>query len=72
MYAAFVFDKCVLLIPQVCRISFMCLYDVSKPTKLILVREAKDGDVGEFKRLIKKVKTSTTADNFMLWHTAFF
>jgi len=50
----------------------MFLYDVSKPTKLSLVREAKDGDAGEFKRLVKKVKTSTPANNLKLWLTAFF
>jgi hypothetical protein len=72
MYNAFVFDKCVLLIPQVCHTTFMCLYDVSKPTKLSLVREVKDGDAGEFKVLVKKVKTSTSADNLELWLTASF
>jgi hypothetical protein len=50
----------------------MCLYDVSKPTKLRLVREVKDCDAGEFKRLAKKVKTSTAADNLKLWLTTFF
>jgi len=53
MYNAFVFDKCVLIIPQVCHATFICLYGVSKPTKLRLFREVKDGDVGEFKRLVK-------------------
>jgi hypothetical protein len=50
----------------------MYLYDVSKPTKLSLVREVKDGDASEFKRLVKKVKTSTDDDNLKLWLTAFF
>ena len=50
----------------------MCLYDVSKPTKLSLVREVKDGDVEEFKRLAEKVETSTTADKLKLWLTTFF
>jgi hypothetical protein len=50
----------------------MCLYDVSKPTKLSLVREVKDGGAGEFKRLVKKVKTSTTTDNLKLWLTTYF
>ena len=50
----------------------MCLYDVSKPTKLSLVREVKEGDAGKLKRLAKKVKTSTTADNLKLWLTTFF
>jgi hypothetical protein len=50
----------------------MYLYDVSKPTNLSLVRESKDGDAGEFKRLVKKVKPSTVADNLKLWLTAFF
>ncbi len=50
----------------------MCLYEVSKPTKLQLVREVKDGDVGEYKRLVKKVKTSKPADNLKLWLTLFF
>jgi hypothetical protein len=72
MYNAFVFDKCVLHIPKVCHTTFMCLYDVSKSTKLSLVREIKDGDAGEFKRLVKKVKISITANNLKLWLTAFF
>jgi hypothetical protein len=50
----------------------MCLYDVPKPTKLSLVREVKDGYAEEFKRLAKKVKTSTTVDNLKLWLTMFF
>ena len=50
----------------------MCLYDVSKPTKLRLVREVKNGDAGGFKRLAKKVKNSTAADNLKLWLTTFF
>jgi len=50
----------------------MCLYDVLKPTKLSLVREFKDANVGEFKRLVKKVKTSTFVDNLKLWLTALF
>ena len=50
----------------------MYLYDVSKPTKLSLVREVNDGDAGVFKRLVKKVKTSTTADNLKMWLTVFF
>jgi hypothetical protein len=50
----------------------MFLYDVSKPTKQRLVREVKDGDAGGFKRLAKKVKTSTAADNLKLWLTDFF
>ena len=50
----------------------MYLYDVSKPTKLRLVREVKDGDAGEYKRLVKKVKTLTAADNLQMWLTTFF
>jgi len=50
----------------------MCLYGVSKPTKLSLVREIKDGDAREFKRLAKNIKTSTAADNLKLWLTTFF
>jgi len=57
MYYAIDFYKCVMLIPQICHETFMYLYDVSKPTNLILVREVKKGDAGEFKRLVKKVKT---------------
>ena len=51
MYYAIVFFKCVMLIPQVCHVTLMCLYDVSKPTQLSLVLETKDGDVGELKIL---------------------
>ncbi len=72
MYNAFVLDMRVLLIPHVCHASFMCLYDVSKPTKLNLVREVKDGDAGEFKKLAKNFKASTNADNLKLWLTALF
>jgi hypothetical protein len=72
MYNAFVFDKFVLLIPRVCHTTFMDMYDVSKPTNLGLVREVKDGDAGEFKRLFKKVKTSTAANNLKLRLTEFF
>ena len=72
MYYAVVFDKCVMLIPQVCHATFMCLYDVSKTTKLNLVREVKDVDAGEFKRLLKKAKKSTSADNLKLRLTTFF
>jgi hypothetical protein len=50
----------------------MCLYDVSMPTKLRIVREVKDGDAGEYKRLVKKVKTLTTTDNLKLWLSTFF
>ena len=50
----------------------MYVYDVSIPTKLSLVREVKDGDASEFKRLVKKVKTSTSADNLRLWLSNFF
>ena len=45
---------------------------VSKPTKVSLVREVKDGDANEFKRRVKKVKTSTTTYNLKLWLTTFF
>ena len=48
----------------------MYLYDVSKPSKLSIVREVKDGDAREFKRLSKKFKTPTTTDK--LWLTTFF
>ena len=72
MHNAFVFDKCVLLIPQVCHTTFMYLYNVSKPTKLSLFRYVKDGDAGEFKRLVKKDKTSTTAHNLKLRLTTLF
>jgi hypothetical protein len=50
----------------------MFLYDVSKPTKLQLVREVKEGDAGEYKRLVKKVKTLTATDNLKLWLSTFF
>ena len=72
MYSAIVFEKCVMPFPHVCHASFMCLFDVSKPTKLGRVLEVKDGDVGEFKRLVKKVKASTTANNLNLWLSTFF
>ena len=50
----------------------MWLYDVSKPTKLQLVREVKSGDSGEYKRLEKKAKTITASDNLKLWLGDFF
>ena len=61
-----------MLFAYVCHATFMCLYDVSEPTKLSLVREVKDGDAGEFKRLATKVKTSTATNNLKLWLTTFF
>ncbi len=67
-----VFSQRVMFFPHVCPVTCMCLYDVSKPTKLSLVREVKDGDAGKFKRLSENVKTSTTADNLKLWLTTFF
>ena len=50
----------------------MWLYDVSKPTKLRLVKEVKEGTTGDYRRLEKKTKTLTAADNLKLWLTDFF
>ena len=50
----------------------MCLYDVSKPTKLQLVREVKDGEAGEYRQLAIKIKTATPVDNLKMWLTSFF
>jgi hypothetical protein len=50
----------------------MWLYDVSKPTKLQLVREVKMGNFGNFKRLEKKAIKQTAADNLKRWLTSFF
>ncbi len=61
-----------MLISHVCHATFMCLYDVSKPTKLSLVREVNDTNVDEFKRLVKKVMTLKAANNLKMWLTAFF
>ncbi len=57
---------------QVCHSAFMCLYDVSKPTKLQLVREVKMENSGNFKRLEKKAITLTATDNLKFWLSSFF
>jgi hypothetical protein len=41
----------------------MWLYDVSKPTKLSLVREEKNGEHDDYKRLKKKSKMISARDN---------
>ena len=48
------------------------MYDVSKPTKLRLVREVVDGTSGSFQRLEKKSRIMTARDNLKLWLTEFF
>jgi hypothetical protein len=50
----------------------MWLYDVSKPTKLSLVREVKNGEHGDYKRLEKKSKMISARDNVKLWLHDFF
>ena len=51
----------------------MCLYDVSKPTKLKLVWEVKNGDSGIiYKRIEKKSRYFTISDNLKIWLTSFF
>jgi hypothetical protein len=51
----------------------MWLYDVSKPTKLQLVREVKEDECGDYRRLVKKARhLATTADNLKLWLNVFF
>jgi len=50
----------------------MWLYDLSKPTKLQLVREVKSGDSGIYKRIEKKSRSFTTSDNLKIWLTSFF
>ena len=50
----------------------MLLYDVSKPTKLQLVREVKSGDTGVYKRLEKKSRTMSASDNLKIWLKDFF
>ena len=50
----------------------MWLYDVSKPTKLQLVREVKNGDSGIYKRIEKKSRSFTSSDNLTIWLTSFF
>ena len=62
----------VFTILQVCPSSFMWLYDVSKQTKLQLVREVKMGNSGNFKRLEKKTITQTATDNLKPWLYSFF
>ena len=57
---------------QVCHNAFMWLYDVSKPTKLSLVREVKNGEHADYKRLEKKSKTTSARDNVKLWLHEFF
>ena len=52
---------------QVCHNVFMWLYDVSKPTKLSLVREVKKGEHGDYKRLQNKSKMISARDNVKLW-----
>ena len=50
----------------------MWLYDVSKPTKLQLVREVKSGDSGIYKRIEKKSRSFKASDNLKIWLTSFF
>lgn len=50
----------------------MWLYEVSKPTKLRLVREVKDGSSGDFRRHEKKSRTVSSTDNLKLWMIDFF
>ncbi len=51
----------------------MWLYDVSKPTKLQLVRAVKEDECGDYRRLVKKARhLATTADNLKLWLNDFF
>jgi hypothetical protein len=50
----------------------MWLYDVSKPTKLQLVREVKNGDSGIYKRIMKKSRSFTSSDHLKIWLTSFF
>ena len=50
----------------------MWLYDVSKPTKLQLVREVQMGNSGNFQRLEKKAITQDAPDNLKLWLTSLF
>ena len=52
--------------------AFMWLYDVSKPTKLQLVREVKMGNSGISKGLRKKATPQTATDNLKLWLSSFF
>jgi hypothetical protein len=57
---------------QVCHNAFMWLYDVCKPTKLSLVREVKNGEHGDYKRLEKKSRMISARDNVKLWLHDFF
>jgi len=57
---------------QVCHYAFMWLYDVSKTTKLQLVRDVKMGNSGNFKKLEKNAITQTATDNLKLWLISFF
>ncbi len=57
---------------QICHTAFMWLYDVSKPTKLQLVREVNSGDSGIYKRIEKKSRSFTASDNLKIWLTSFF
>ncbi len=50
----------------------MWLYAASKPTKLQLVREVKNGDSGINKIIEKKSRSFTTSDNLKIWLTSFF
>jgi hypothetical protein len=50
----------------------MWLYDVSKPTKLSLVREVKMVEHGDYKRLEKKSMMISARDNVMLWLHDFY
>ncbi len=51
---------------------FMWLYDVSKPTKLRLVREVKRGASSIYQRLEKKSRTLSASDNLKIWLAYFF
>ena len=50
----------------------MWLFDVSKPTKLSLVREVKNGEHGDYERLEKKSKMISARDNVKLWLHDYF
>ncbi len=50
----------------------MWLYDVSKPTKLSLVREEKNCEQGDCKKMEKKSEMITARGNVKLWLHDFF
>jgi hypothetical protein len=50
----------------------MLLYDVSKPTKLSLVREQKNFERGDCKKMEKKSKMIIAKNNVKLWLHDFF